>query len=137
VVDKIVSGESILEVVNYFEFLSLGMKDVRVIGPETRVDLEVNDLRLDQQVSIKAPHFHPDFVLFGIAAVEQNDFLMPTDLKLFRSGQSLRLKTVTNESRYKIFILSKKDEALFKTEGWRDLFKRDPSGRAFAGQFFQ
>lgn len=93
VVSDIRAGKSFLEVVNYFDFKEMGVKDVIVNGDMSGVNLPVNQTPFDKTFTVKAPAFASGLVMMSLGLIEQNDHFLPSDVKRLTPNQSMNLKT--------------------------------------------
>jgi hypothetical protein len=92
VVNDIRGGKSVFELINHFNFLEGGQKDVSVQSHIQGVNVEVNQARFDQAVSVKAPTLGGNELMIAISLNEQGGLLLPTDLKRLNGNQTLNLK---------------------------------------------
>ncbi len=121
VIDELRGGKSVFDVINHFNFISGGLRDI-VVGPGGATqDLAVNQISFDGKVRVTAPQFARDEMMISLAMGTQDGYLFPTDVKRFESGESRDLKAPA-ASLSENFVLS--------------AFKKmdNPSGREEDGQ---
>lgn len=94
VVNDIRAGKSIFEVINHFNFLEGGQKTVDVANNVEGLVMDVNQVRFDSNVSVRAPALAANEVMIGVSLHEQDGLLMPTDLKRLNANQTLNLKAI-------------------------------------------
>lgn len=92
VVNDIRAGKSVFEVINHFNFIEGGQKDVTVQGNVEGLNLDVNQTRFDQTVGVKAPVLTGNQLMIAVSVNEQGGLLLPTDLKRLNGNQTLSLR---------------------------------------------
>jgi len=93
VVNDIRAGKSMFELINHFTFSEGGQKQLDVQGDLSGQDIAVNQTPFNAQVTVRAPAFPNTQQMVSLALVEQNGWLMPTDLKRVNANQSLNMKS--------------------------------------------
>ncbi len=104
VIDEVRAGKSMFEVINHFNFISGGLRDI-VVGPGgAQQDLSVNQISFDTQVAVTAPPFARDEIMISLAMGLSDGHLFPTDIKRLESGETRQLKSTGQSSEG--FVLS-------------------------------
>lgn len=98
-------GKSIFEMVNLFNFSSGGTKAIDVKGPMKNVDLAVDAIKFDKQLSIKAPNYAKDKAMLAISLFKQKDEFYPADLKQVLPTKTAKLVVKSNSSPYILSLL--------------------------------
>jgi hypothetical protein len=94
VVSEIRAGKSIFDVINHFNFLEEGRKELDVQQNLTGIDMSVNQTPYDgTPINVTAPNFAQGNIMVALSMVDENGLLRPNDLKRFQPGQSMALKT--------------------------------------------
>lgn len=115
VADKLKGGKSFFEVVNDFEFLSMGTKNVLVNQSNVALDIDSNQKKLTPKIPFTSP-VPTSGMLFGVTMVEEDQRLLPADIKL-RENKAQTLAFPESTSKGKILLVYadkvqvKKDEA--------------------------
>jgi hypothetical protein len=104
VADKLKAGKSFFEVVNDFEFLSMGTASVNVNQQNVAFDMDANQKRLVSKVpfNLALPQAG---MLFGVTLLEENGRLYPADIKL-REGQSQMLALPDSVTRGMVLLVN-------------------------------
>ncbi len=106
VVDEIRGGKTIFEVINYFEFLGGGQKDISLSASVTNQDISVNQFKFDKKVTVKAPSFDSQYEMMSISLSNQGGYLFPADLKRMKSARPQDLKFAsTSADNYILSVL--------------------------------
>jgi hypothetical protein len=92
VVDDIRAGKSIFDVINQFQFVSMGSKDVNASANVTGQDINVSQSAMDATFKATAPIFDNTKVMLSLAMAEDNGRMTVTDLKRLTSKQTVNLK---------------------------------------------
>lgn len=93
VVGDIRAGKSIFEVINHFNFMESGQKDVSLTENVSDLAMDVNQTRFEGSTKIKAPAITGNQVMIAVNLAEQDGLMMPTDLKRLNANQSINLKS--------------------------------------------
>lgn len=104
VVDDIRAGNSALDVINKFEFLGGGQKNLQINNSLNNQDISIREMSFDQTFEVKAPHFHSDVEMLSLSLMNQGGHFYPSDLKRFKPGQKLNLKYLSGQN--KKYVLS-------------------------------
>lgn len=106
VVSEIRAGKSIFDLINYFNFLEEGRKEVDVRQNVTGVDISINQSPYNgTPLSVTAPQFAAGNVMVALSVVDENGLLRPTDLKRMQPGQTMQLKTDNSPSRQVLALM--------------------------------
>lgn len=94
VINDLRNGKSFFDVINYFQFTSMGARDVKT-GEEniSGQDINVNQMTMDASIAAHAPRFDGSKVMLSLALADHNGQLTVTDLKRLTPGQSMTLKS--------------------------------------------
>lgn len=92
VVDAIRGGKSFFEVINYFQFTSVGGRDIGADDAVASQDINVNQSPMDTSINIRAPAFDASKVMLSLALANNNGQLAVTDLKRLNPNQAMTLK---------------------------------------------
>jgi len=93
VVDAIRGGKSFFDVINYFQFTSIGGRDLGADDVLSVQDINVNQSPMDATINIHAPAFESSKVMLSLALAQNNGKLAVTDLKRLNPNQSMVLKS--------------------------------------------
>lgn len=104
VADKLKAGKSFFEVVNDFEFLSLGTKTVTVAQQNVALDMDANQRKLTPKVNFSTP-LPAAGMLFGITMFEEDGRLLPVDIKL-REAKSQMLLLPENVTKGSVLLVN-------------------------------
>ncbi len=116
VVGEIRAGKSIFDLINYFNFLESGKRDVIVTQNITGADLPVNEVPFNgTPINVKAPAFAAGQVMVGLSVVDENGLLRPTDMKRFLPNQTMALKTDGAPAKMTLSLLLPDSNALAAT----------------------
>lgn len=113
VADKLKAGKSYFEVVNDFEFLALGSKNV-TITPNMALDLDANQLKLTPKVDFTSA-IPAKGMLFGVSMHEQDGKYLPSDIKL-REAKAQKLSLPETAARGTILLVNADKEQVNKDE---------------------
>lgn len=92
VVDKLRNGNSIFDIINDFEFLGGGQKDLQIDKSVTHQDISIRQIAFDQSFEIKAPNYAQNLEMISLAMVNQGGYFYPADLKRVPARGNIRLK---------------------------------------------
>jgi hypothetical protein len=93
VVDDIRGGKSFFDVINSFQFTTMGSRDVAATESINGQDINVNQMAMDASFPVRAPAFDTSKVMLSLAMAEDNGRLTVTDLKRLNPKQTLQLKS--------------------------------------------
>ncbi len=112
VVDKIRGGDSILEVINDFTFVGGGLKVVEMSSSSRQEDMNVDEFKYSDQISITGVDLPSDKIMFSMAIKKDGEHFFPTDLKFVQSQQVISLATLPSDrdQRYVASMLANKPE---------------------------
>lgn len=106
VVSEIRAGKSIFDLINHFNFLEEGRKEVDVRQNVTGLDISVNQTPYNgAPLTVTAPNFAAGNVMVALSVVDENGLLRPTDLKRLQPGQSMQLKTDNSPNRQVLALM--------------------------------
>lgn len=112
VVGDLRNGKSFYEVINHFRIIGGGQKDISVDRSITGQNIPVNQLVLNQKISVKGAPLTADQVMFSFALAKQGELYFPTDIKRLMPNETLDLVLPTNSTENSIIsILMPKGEA--------------------------
>ncbi|MGZ3744639.1 MAG: hypothetical protein ACXWRA_12620, partial [Pseudobdellovibrionaceae bacterium] len=106
VVDKLRNNAPFYELVNDFTIFGGGVKDLNLTTPSTDSKLSVNDLDFKNKVNVTAPLIEQDETLMVVGVAHMAEYMIPTDVKLIKSGENLDLSTL--DTKGSVFSLLKK-----------------------------
>jgi hypothetical protein len=113
VVSEIRAGKSIFDLINHFDFLEEGRKEVDVPQNLTGIDVSVHQTSYNgTPIKVTAPNFAQGNVMVALSVVDENGLLRPTDLKRFQPGQSMMLKTDASPQRHVLALMLPDSNAL-------------------------
>lgn len=138
VVNDIRGGKTMFEVINHFTFLGNGQTKVDVQDSVGDKDIAVNQTRFNSQFAVRAPAFPEGQEMVSLALVEQEDRLIPTDLKRLNPNQSMNLKSFSGNglaSAFSFLVEAAKDifaDANQPFSWFKPLLMNDRRARTFA-----
>jgi hypothetical protein len=88
VADKLKSGKTFFEVVNDFEFLSLGTSSVTVNQQNVAFNMDSNQQKLTPKIPFTIP-LPQSGMLFGVTLFEEGGRFVPADIKLREGGTQM------------------------------------------------
>jgi len=109
VVDKLRKKAPMYELVNDFTILGGGVKDIDVAKASTSVDLSVIDLDFKGKVNVTAPAISGDETMMVVGVAHMNEFMIPTDVKVVKSGQKQSIATLDNKGSVLSVLKKTKD----------------------------
>jgi hypothetical protein len=104
VVDLLRSGKSFMDVINLFEFRSVGIRDVQANAASNSQNIPVGEVKFAPNVAIQAPAFDAQSAMLALALMESAGDVIPTDLKRLNPNQKMNLTFPTNG--YSGYVLS-------------------------------
>lgn len=104
VADKLKGGKSFFEVVNDFEFLSIGTKTVNVNQQNVTLDMDASQKKLTPKVPF-AMTPPATGMLFGVTMLEEDGRLLPLDIKL-REGKAQKLSLTDTATRCTVLLVN-------------------------------
>ncbi len=110
--NKLEAGKSFFEVVNDFQFLSLGEQTVSVVNGETKAEINSSQKTLNDAIDFVATN-NTRSSLFGISLFKENEDLHFCDIKLYEANKKQKLslpKGVTD--RYILLVLADKHKTI-------------------------
>lgn len=84
--------KNVFELVNQFEFKSMGYRDVSTTRNTTDQDIAVNTTIFVPTTEVKAPKYSSDKVMLAVSLVPMGKQFFPSDLKRIPSGTSMTLR---------------------------------------------
>ena len=105
VVNGFPNGQSVVELVKHFKFFGGGQLDVDVQGAVSGQDIRVDEWRLDDKFSVRAPQYGGQRVMLSISLIE-NAYkeLFPVDIKMIESNKLGTVKS--RQSQTGRYVLS-------------------------------
>jgi hypothetical protein len=91
VVDELRNKKKFYDLINYFTISGGGVKDIDVNKSSTQVDLSVKDMNFNVKATVKAPAIRGDETLLAVGVAQMSEYLIPTDVKSLKSGQSMQI----------------------------------------------
>lgn len=136
VVDRIRDNAPFYTLVNYFNISGGGIKDLNLVKSITQVDLSVNELDFKAKVPVMAPSLRGDETMMAVGVAHMAEYMIPTDVKIMKSGQKLALSSF-DTSKASVFSVLKKTKDLENMEEGSDRLSAvmSPAGRGVAPQF--
>ena len=92
VVDEMRKDKSIFEVINNFEFMGGGQKDLQVNKSVAGQSISVKQIAFDQMIQVQAPTLSPQHEMLSLSLVNQGGHYFPSDLKRLTSQSTVELK---------------------------------------------
>ena len=109
VISDINNGKSYFEVINYFRFFGGGQINVDLQGNLTGQNIPINQMTFNSTVTVPGPAVPEGLYAVGMAMVDQNGLLFPTDLKQLTAGKVESLKTLSNSGDNYVLTLLTED----------------------------
>lgn len=110
VVDELRAGNSIFEVINKFDFIGGGQRDLQINKSISNQDISIRQVAFDQTIEVKAPNFKTDLEMLSLALVNQGGYFYPADLKRVQPNQVMTLKYPASQTdSYVLSALLSKD----------------------------
>lgn len=117
-VDKLRKDAKIQDVVNDFTLMGGGVKDLMISGPRTKVDIGVKEFDFKHKISVAAPSFAGDETLLVVGVAHMNEYMIPTDVKNFKSGEKKHI--VALDATASVFSVLKKTKDIESDEPGSD-----------------
>ncbi|HEY8270922.1 MAG TPA: hypothetical protein VIG33_08530 [Pseudobdellovibrionaceae bacterium] len=106
VVDKLRNNDPFYELMNDFVISGGGVKDLNLTTSSTDADLSVKDLDFKNKVDVTAPTIDSDETLMVVGVAHMAEYMLPTDVKLIKSGEKLGITTL--DTKGSVFSILKK-----------------------------
>lgn len=117
VVDELNKGKPFYDLLNYFNILGGGVRNINITEQITSLDIPGNELEFKNSVTVKAADVQADEVLLVLTASESQGSLIPTDVKKATSNQDIALNAFTAEPNYVLSVIKKQDEFMSRKPG--------------------
>ena len=88
VIGQLRDGKSIFDVINDLSFSQAGVKKVNVIGPNTSLDMSVNQIPFNTKVTAKAPSLTGDKKFIAVSMYKNINEFFPTDVKKLTTNET-------------------------------------------------
>jgi hypothetical protein len=112
VVDDLRAGKSIFEVINFFTFIGGGLHVTQVDASIEEQNIAVNQYEFDAKMPLIAPEYPDSKTMISLGLWEEDNLLMPSDLKVVASNESVELNTIKAQNRrYVLSILRENSSA--------------------------
>jgi hypothetical protein len=98
------------QLVNYFSIQGGSLKNIPITDSQNSADLPVNELTFNKPITVRAPAVKTGEVLIGAAVSQNQDILMPTDVKILTPGASSNLVTSMGSETLVATILTREAE---------------------------
>ncbi len=108
------NDQSLIELVEYIEFLSGGLKTVPVKGNVSGLSLSANDWPFTESYSVKAPALPIGKSLISFSLLKENNYFYPTDIKKIASGKTLELSTRAGSEHWNLALLMNAPKRSFR-----------------------
>tara|TARA_B100001248_G_scaffold262733_1_gene261889 strand:+ start:9324 stop:10700 length:1377 start_codon:yes stop_codon:yes gene_type:complete len=90
-VDEVRSGNDFSGLINHFEYLQFGRRELNVLGPVVGADIQVDEFSMNDKYLIKAPNLMPNgFSYFAALMTEENSKFFSTDVKKIQTSEYLQ-----------------------------------------------
>jgi hypothetical protein len=109
VVDKLRNKAPMYELVNDFTISGGGLKDLNITKATTQMDLSVTDMDFKGKVNVTAPAIAGDETMMAVGVAHFNEYMVPTDVKVVKSGQKQSLSTLDNKGSVLSVLKKSKD----------------------------
>ncbi|MBS1972014.1 MAG: hypothetical protein JSU04_17010 [Bdellovibrionales bacterium] len=109
VVDKLRNKAPMYELVNDFTISGGGLKDLNITKSSTQMDLSVTDMDFKGKVNVTAPAIAGDETMMAVGVAHFNEYMVPTDVKVVKSGQKQSLSTLDNKGSVLSVLKKSKD----------------------------
>ncbi len=109
VVDKLRNNAPMYELVNDFTISGGGLKDLNITKSSTQMDLSVTDMDFKNKVNITAPAIAGDETMIAVGVAHFNEYMVPTDVKVVKSGQKQSLATLDSTGSVLSVLKKSKD----------------------------
>jgi len=135
VVDKLRNRVPMFELVNDFTILGGGLTDLNITKAITQVDLSVTAFDFKAKANVTAPAISGDETMLAVGVAHFSEYLIPTDVKLVKSGQKLSLSTL--DAKASVLSVLKKSRDLESNASGADRLSAVfvPAGAGVAPQF--
>ncbi len=87
--------DSIYNMINFFNFSSFSQQITGVGSTDLNEDLDISKTQFSLKNHVQAQNFDSSLILLAISSVQQNDTLIPLDVKSMNSGASVDLNTLS------------------------------------------
>ncbi len=106
VVDELRGGKSFYDVLNKFQFINGGERDVTVSSSGTnQQNIAVDQMTFDNHISVQAPEVPDGMAMVALPMAEESGVYYATDLKQVSSQQSQNLAVSSQSSAHNILSL--------------------------------
>lgn len=109
------NGKSIFELVEFFDFLSGGMKTVPVKGDVSGLTIPINQWNFTESYTVQAPTYTKDKVLISFSLLKENNQFYPTDMKKVLSGKTATLAKRPASEHWNLALLMNAAKRSFRS----------------------
>lgn len=100
--DGMMGDKSFLELLNNFEFTAGSVRDANLVaGSSASLDIPTQEMRFTNTLEVQAPKIANDESYLAVAVSAQNNYMVPTDVRLLKSQERMRIRQASaQESLY-------------------------------------
>lgn len=117
VLDELRNKTKFPELINEFDILGGGIRDIEILGLKNKLNIPLRDFSFTGKRIVTAPVIADDELFITVGVTEQSGYMIPTDIKRISSGKSLNISILPNAPAQIVGIVKKESEMSGKNPG--------------------